>query len=110
MKTLTISDLKFELIPEYDYMPMKGNLIDSGDSEFDNKTILEVTADVNNGNIWGWCTVEMKASYKGLLTASDYLGGCSYASEKEFIEGGYYEQMQDNCLDEIQRQLNELTV
>ncbi len=58
------------------------------------------------GNEWGWCSVEVRASWTDqesgrTFTGSDYLGGCSYESEEDFKVGGYYEQMQEEAYDEL---------
>lgn len=107
MKTLKLSDLKIELIIKQDDIPVHGNAIASGDDLYDKEVEDEILNRLENGDYWAWCSVEVRATYKG-LAASDYLGACSYANEQDFKEGGYYTDMCDNVLADIQEQLNEL--
>lgn len=59
-------------------------------------------------NIWKWCTVSVKGTYKG-LESIDYLGACSYESEEDFVKtSGYYEDMQNTVLSDLQNQVNEI--
>lgn len=106
MKTLDFNDVIFELIVTPEDMQLEGNLICSGDAEFDAQIIDETLQRVNSGDVWAWCTVELRGTYRGVLTASDYLGGCSYANEQEFKqEGGYYQDMKQSVLRLLQDQI-----
>lgn len=62
---------------------------------------------IEDGNEWGWCCVKVTVKC-GPLSADDYLGACSYTSEEEFKTGGYYEDMVDRCVDQLNEQLDEL--
>ena len=77
-------------------------------SEAEIKELLEKT----ENNVWRWCSVQVTISYNG-IEFSDYLGGCSYESEEDFKEGGYYDDMVDqvkldltNNLQELKNELN----
>ena len=51
---------------------------------------------LTNGNVWEWCTVELRATtvHRGrVVTESDYLGACSYPSEQAFRECAYFTDM-----------------
>lgn len=53
------------------------------------------------GGDWAWCTVEIRASWNGLV-ATDSLGACSYDSEDDFIENsGYIESLKGLALDNL---------
>jgi hypothetical protein len=54
-------------------------------------------------NLWAWCVVQVTARWKG-LTATDYLGGCSYENEREFRRCGYYSDMKHNCIADLVQQ------
>lgn len=108
IKQLTAKDLKIRVIASEEYISLVGNCIASGDESFDKKVERQLQKRLDRGDLWAWCSVEVECSYKG-LTASDYLGGCSYKSEKDFIKNsGYYEDMVQTCLDDIQSQLEAL--
>lgn len=108
MKTIIKEDLEIQIIADYETEQLEGNLIDSGDTAFDNRVCEDVRQQLNVGNVWAWAQVEVKCTYKGVLTASDYLGCCSYDNEQDFKEGGYYEDMVTTCLAEINDQLVKL--
>jgi hypothetical protein len=108
IKQLTAKDITIEVFASEEYIAIRGNAIASGDEAFDKAVEDELIERLDSGDIWAWCSVEVKCSYKG-LTASDYLGGCSYKSKKDFIaNSGYYEDMVQTCLDGLQKQLEEL--
>jgi hypothetical protein len=76
----------------------------SGDDADDEATASEIIARANNGEVWAWCFVRVTATYRG-VSAFDTLGGCSYENEKEFREGGYYEDMVFEVLKQLNAQL-----
>ena len=64
----------------------------------------------SENNPWLWCCIKVTASYETpsgkVFEESDYLGGCSYDSRKDFIENsGYYEGMRDEVIQGLCRQL-----
>ncbi len=102
MKTININstDLNFEIILHEEHMPIEG--------QFDDKETEQwVLDEYNSGNDWAWCSVEVRGTYKG-LTASDYLGACSYKDKEDFKIGGYYEDMKTTVLNEIREQLEDI--
>ena len=66
-----------------DDCPVRGNALASGDDAYDKKVEDEILERLDNGDVWAWAVVEVRAGY-GDLSASDYLGACSYESEKDF--------------------------
>jgi hypothetical protein len=108
IKKLTVRDLTINVIASEEDIPVRGNAIASGDEAFDREVENKLIKRLEDGDIWAWCSVEVECSYKG-LTASEYLGGCSYKSEKDFIKNsGYYTDMVQTCLEDIQSQLEAL--
>lgn len=69
--------------------------------------IAWVRESLENGNEWAWCVVQVTVEFHG-ISATDYLGGCSYTSAQDFREGGYFEDMVDNCLDDLKVRLEAL--
>src|SRR5688500_7160137 len=57
----------------------------------------------NNGNEYAWFSAKVTVKYKG-FEATDYLGCCSYKSEKDFKQNsGYYKDMVMTCISEINK-------
>lgn len=80
--------------------PVRGNA-------FDQATEDEILARLVRGDQWAWCTVKVTGTYKG-LTASDYLGCCSYDNEQNFIAGGYYDDMVARVRQDLLTQVQEI--
>jgi hypothetical protein len=57
--------------------------------------------------IWGWCEVVVKARI-GSLEGFAHLGNCSYEDAEDFKVGGYYPQMVEEAIAELQAQVDEL--
>lgn len=87
--------------------------------DFDDEQSREWIRDqVSRGNEWAWCmahvrvtyTVERKGSVPATLHGDAYLGACSYESEKDFREGGYYDDMVSEALDDLNQAREDLRV
>lgn len=79
---------------------------DSGEPELDQ----EVFDGIENGK-YQWFMVEVQACKRGLVFASDHLGGCCYGSYQEFIDAGdYYADMVSNVLKEAPKVLVEIVI
>lgn len=105
--TLTKDNVTISIVPQPEYIPIEGNALASGDDKQDKAEENRIREKLKNGNIWAWCTVIVECTYKG-LTAIDTLGCCSYANAEDFKNGGYYDDMVANCIDNLQKQLNEI--
>lgn len=70
------------------------------DTEAENQEAAAFVRDLANRSQWGWCVVEVIASYGGMV-GRDVLGGCSYESEDAFKSDGYYTDMVGTALDEL---------
>jgi frataxin-like iron-binding protein CyaY len=79
------------------------NIFDQFEEE---ETAQKVADDYNSGNFYSWFCAKITVKYRG-YDATDYLGCCSYKSEKDFKEGGYYIDMVDTCIQEINRDIEE---
>lgn len=92
---------RVELLRE-EYIPIKGNVMASGDAEFDAECERKVIAQLERGNLWAWCCIRVVAYIEGIdLEGDDYLGACSYESEEDFKKDGYYADMCDRARDEL---------
>jgi hypothetical protein len=97
-------EITVECIEEF--MPIRGNLIASGDDEYDrqieDKTIAELET-----NPWAWCCVKVTAEFRG-ITADAYLGGCNYKSEQSFKEDLYYKDLVHEATQELADKVKDL--
>jgi hypothetical protein len=83
-----------------DDLPVRGNCIATEDKEFDKTVEDEILERLDNGDVWAWADVEVQATLPDGRTGSAYLGGCCYEDEKDFKQGGYYEGMILNAVDD----------
>lgn len=71
------------------------------DSFDDERDVQWARDQLASGNLWGWCCVEVRASFAD-WRASDFLGGCSYENEDAFkVPGGYYDDMVNSAIEEL---------
>ncbi len=97
-------ELIVEILPED--QPVAGNAMCSGDLVYDREVEREILADLADGNDWAWCTVKVTARVDG-IEGTSYLGCCSYASEKDFRNGGYYPEMKEEAVRELRDKLED---
>lgn len=75
--------------------------IEGNASAIDEATDAEIARHIRHelerGNEWAWCSVEVRVSWRG-LSASNYLGCCSYANEREFRDDGYFADMRREAI------------
>jgi len=89
-----------EIIPEH--IPLE--------EVFDSSEIIkEIKGQINQGNLWAWCTVRITGTYK-VLSAYSYLGCCSYKDLNDFMSSGYVADMQQEILQDIRNQIVSLSV
>lgn len=74
--------------------------------DFENEAdIRRINNEYNSGNIYAWFCAKVTVKYRG-FEADDYLGGCSYESEKDFKENsGYYADMILSCIEQINKDI-----
>jgi hypothetical protein len=108
MKHIVKENTDIKIIVHPEYIAVRGNAILSGDAAFDKQVEDSIIKRLENDDLWAWCTVELQVSYKGILTASDYLGCCSYDNEADFKDGCYYDDMIETCLSELNKQVKTL--
>jgi len=108
MKNLTPEDVTIDLILHPEHIPVRGNLIVSGDDTQDRIDEDAVLARLEY-DLWAWCSVEVKATWTAkngeTFSGSEYLGGCSYSGEADFKTGGYYEGMVEAAIAELNSKL-----
>ncbi len=101
IRALTEAEVTFTVEAEEEDLPIEGNVLASGDDDADREAEREIREDLEQGNPWAWCCVKVTATWKD-WTGTDYLGACSYASEKDFVtEDGYYPDMRARALEAL---------
>lgn len=104
IKLPTIDQVEFTIEAEEETISVRGNAIASGDTALDKKVEDEIFRKLEYTQ-WAWCCVCVTAKWKG-LKGTDYLGGCSYDDEEDFIKtSGYFDGMKqqafNNLIDQI---------
>jgi hypothetical protein len=58
----------------------------------DDAADAEICDQIANGTLI-WFTARVSVRKAGVVLGEDYLGGCCYKHEQDFMEGGYYRDM-----------------
>ena len=106
MKDLTKDMVSFKIETETEYTPIEKALSFETTGADHSRYIKKVQKD-DGFNPWLWCCVKVTAQFKN-LTGVAYLGQCAYKNEKDFIKGGYYEQMQNEAFWQLNEQVKEI--
>ena len=110
-------EVRFSVEPEEEEMDFHG-YYKSDEPESDRQLERWIERQLEMGNQWAWCSVRLTASwtdrfhrkwsgefgdkeYEGI----DYIGGCSYKNERDFLKGGYYEQMCEDAYEHLVRKV-----
>lgn len=73
----------------------------------DERDVKYIEREFDRGNGYAWFCAKVTVSYKG-YSADNYLGCCSYKSERDFKENsGYYTGMIDECVIEINKAITD---
>jgi hypothetical protein len=59
------------------------------------------------GNNWAWCSAHVTVAL-GDLQGEDWLGGCSYESEENFRQDGYYESMVSEAVEDLAQKIEKI--
>lgn len=70
----------------------------------DPETLAWIKNQLERGNDWAWCQVDVKAKLFDLEGISG-IGGCSYENKQAFINGGYYESLVQEAVEELATKL-----
>jgi hypothetical protein len=99
MKDRIKHEATIDLIIHPEDLPIRGNLVASGDDVLD-KQLEDAVIEESEHTPWAWCFVELKATWKG-LSHSEYLGCCSYRSEGDFRVDGYFNDMVAEAIEQL---------
>lgn len=100
VRKLTLKDVKVTLRAEPEDVPVRGNALASGDEAVDREAEDGVIAALEAGNEWAWCQAVVEVSW-GNFRGVAHIGCCSYDSEEDFKKGGYYEEMVEESLSDL---------
>jgi hypothetical protein len=93
---------------DVDSTPVRGNALASGDDPADRECEDSILERLENGDVWAWAYVEVRASYAG-VDGADYLGCCSYEDEADFRRpGGYFDDMREEALEQLALELESI--
>lgn len=95
-----IEKCKFTLDAKEDDFPVMGNVSACGDKAIDEMVEQRVYDRLENGDIWAWASVVVTCEYEG-FRGRDYLGGCNYANEEDFVSSDYYEDMKKAAYEDM---------
>lgn len=90
-------EFSFECLPEESH---PRDHFASGEEQYDREDIAKVLEELEKGNEWGWCCIKVTAKWKQ-FTGSDFLGCCSYSSQKDFETDEYYSDMKTQALEAL---------
>lgn len=107
LRDLKEEEVEFEVEAMPEHLHPKGCFA-SGDEEMDRRMVQQILQDMK-WNEWAWCSIRVTARW-GEFSASDYLGGCSYASRKDFMTCPYFEDMKTEALKGLNGKLREAYV
>lgn len=107
-KTLSQNDVQIQVEALPECIPVKGNAMCSGDEDFDRQVESEILERLEQDDLWAWATVCVTAEWEGQRETT-YLGCCCYEGEEEFRqEGGYFDDMVDEAISNLNRRLQNL--
>lgn len=104
--TLDFNQMEFDISVKEEFIPVEGNLCATDDPEADQALEQQVKEQLEAGNIWAWCNVGVHCTWNG-FTGEDYLGGCSYESQEDFVKDAYYSDMCRTAFNDLIRQIKE---
>jgi hypothetical protein len=107
VRELTADEVDFSIELRPEHTQVEGNC-SAIDEETDEQTKTWIYEQLEGGNDWAWCCVRVVARWEG-FEGDDFLGCCSYLSEGDFKVGGYYEDMKQQALDDLNRTISEVS-
>lgn len=95
--------IEIEILCEEEYESPEGCFA-SDEPELDSMIVKGIKDRLNSGDLWAWFCAHVRVTYNGFV-GDDYLGACSYENEADFRNGGYFDDMVDMCIDQINAQI-----
>ena len=111
---IPIEEVYFDvnLAPE---MESPEGMFASGIDEYDKEDVAWVNEQLDQGNEWAWCQLQVIATWedasgKEYTGKSGWLGACSYEDEKAFVQEGEYDDMKDEAYQDLLIQVEDSDV
>lgn len=104
LRELTLEDVEIAIDTGVEWLPIRGNAVNTGNALEDHQIENELIERLNIGDKWAWCHVTVTAHWNG-FEGEDHLGACSYDNEEGFRRGGYYDDMVQNAIDCLNRRV-----
>jgi len=93
--------IEYRIRVEQEDIPVRGNIIDSGDPAYDRRVENGILRRLDAGDVWAWALVTVECVVDGLVLGRSSLGGCSYKNERDFIRSsGHYDYLKAEALAE----------
>jgi hypothetical protein len=105
-----VRECSIDLEAQPEDIPVRGNVLFSGDDELDREAENEVIEQLESGNEWAWCTVCVRVFWWDdgyCYEAWDTLACCSYTDEQDFMDCEYYDDMMYEAIAELIEQVEE---
>lgn len=102
-----MTEMTYTLEAEHDYYDEIEGSFASDDDDLDRKEVARIKRRYAAGDRWAWCSTRVTVECGSFTGESDWLGGCSYASEKDFKKSDCYKDMQREARENLLNQLME---
>ena len=100
---------QFKVIITEEETPYRGNAISTGDDALDDQICDAIEKRLSAGELWAWCTVEVRIESGTLYQGNTYLGCCSYKDEADFRKNsGYFVEMCDAAWADYSKKIDTL--
>ena len=107
IRSIQRHEARISIRAEPEIVPIEGNAMASGDDAFDAQVESGIRERLNQGDIWAWAAVEVKATWK-VFRGTACLGCCSYESEEDFRQpDGYFDDLLNEALEDLNREVAE---
>lgn len=105
LRKLTLDEVKVTFTMEHEFTSPK-EIYSSGDEESEEAILKWLDDEEFKGNQYAWFSAKVTVSWNS-FSRTEYLGCCSYESEKDFLESDCYHGLVEECLDRLNEDLSE---
>lgn len=95
LRKLTAADVYTQIMVEQDFVDPAD--LFAGDPLEDRKAIAEINERLDRGDVWAWCTITVKVSWRG-QEASCGFGGGNYSDESSFRQSQDFLDLQQEAI------------